>query len=92
MAISPGRPLRPPPPPRARPQAHLQAGRPRPNRRSLPRHEPESAIGSLAGYTGQEPLRVQVAAGWKAGAVPSAALWVEGELGGDAGSLADWTR
>jgi VWFA-related protein len=48
----------------------------------------ESAIGSLAGYTGQEPLRVQVAAGWKGGAVPSAALWVEGELGGDAASLA----
>ena len=48
----------------------------------------ESAIGSLAGYTGKEPLRVQVAAGWKSGPVPVAALWVEGELGGDATSLA----
>jgi VWFA-related protein len=50
----------------------------------------ESAIAPLAGYMRDEPLRVQVAAGWKTGAVPSAALWVEGELGGDATLLAKW--
>jgi VWFA-related protein len=49
----------------------------------------DSAIASLAGYTGKEPLRVQVAAGWKTGAVPSPALWVEGELGSDATLLAN---
>jgi hypothetical protein len=38
----------------------------------------------------EEPLRVQVAAGWKAGAEPSAMIWVEGELGGDATLLAKW--
>lgn len=42
----------------------------------------ESAIGPLAGYARDVPLRLQVAAGWTAGDAPSAALWVVGELGG----------
>ncbi|MBI3401466.1 MAG: VWA domain-containing protein [Acidobacteria bacterium] len=49
-----------------------------------------SAIAPLAGYMRDEPLRVQVAAGWKTGATPSATLWVEGELGGDVALLAKW--
>jgi len=50
----------------------------------------ESAVTPLANYMREEPLRVQVAAGWKTGAEPTAALWVEGELGGDATLLAKW--
>ncbi|MBZ5559712.1 MAG: VWA domain-containing protein, partial [Acidobacteriia bacterium] len=50
----------------------------------------ESAVAPLAGYMREEPLRVQAAAGWKSGAAPSAALWVEGELGGDATLIARW--
>jgi hypothetical protein len=50
----------------------------------------ESAVAPLANYMRDEPLRVQVAAGWKTGAEPSAMLWVEGELGGDATLLAKW--
>jgi VWFA-related protein len=50
----------------------------------------ESAVAPLAGYMRDEPLRVQVAAGWKSGATASAAIWVEGELGGDPTLLARW--
>ena len=42
----------------------------------------ESAIGPLAGYTREVPLRLQVAAGWKPGDAASSAMWVVGELGG----------
>ena len=49
-----------------------------------------SAIAPLAGYMRDEPLRIQVAAGWKPGATPTASIWVEGELGGDATLLAKW--
>src|SRR5262249_22076300 len=45
-------------------------------------HAIESAIAPLAAYERDVPLRVQVAAGWKARGDPSAALWVVGELGG----------
>jgi len=41
----------------------------------------ESAIGPLAGYTREVPLRLQVAAGWKPGDAASSAIWVVGELG-----------
>ena len=54
-------------------------------RRSLPTRKPppsSAAIGPLAGYTRDVPLRVQMAAGWKPGDATSAALWVVGELGG----------
>src|SRR5262245_40323101 len=43
-------------------------------------HAIESAIAPLGGYAREVPLRVQVAAGWKAGD-RSAAMWVVGELG-----------
>src|SRR5262249_41846203 len=45
-------------------------------------HAIESAIAPLAAYERDVPLRVQVAAGWKARGDPSAAVWVVGELGG----------
>jgi VWFA-related protein len=48
----------------------------------------EAAIGPLAGYAREVPLRLQVAAGWKPGNTASAAMWVVGELGGVA-TLAD---
>lgn len=41
-----------------------------------------AAIGPLAGYTREVPLRVQMAVGWKPADSASAALWVVGELGG----------
>jgi len=44
-------------------------------------HAVEAAIGPLAGYAREVPLRFQVAAGWKPGDAASAALWVVGELG-----------
>jgi VWFA-related protein len=44
-------------------------------------HAIESAIGPLAGYTRDVPLRLQIAAGWKPGDAASASLWVVGELG-----------
>ena len=40
-----------------------------------------AAIGPLAGYARELPLRVQAAAGWKPGHPESAAMWVAGELG-----------
>jgi VWFA-related protein len=40
-----------------------------------------AAIGPLAGYSRELPLRVQAAAGWKPGDTASAAMWVVGELG-----------
>jgi VWFA-related protein len=45
-------------------------------------HAVEAAIGPLAAYGRDVPLRVQIAAGWKPGDAASAALWVVGELGG----------
>ena len=42
----------------------------------------EAAIGPLAGYAREVPLRLQIAAGWKPGDTASAAMWVVGELGG----------
>ena len=44
-------------------------------------HAIESAIGPLAGYTRDVPLRLQIAAGWKPGDAASASMWVVGELG-----------
>ena len=41
----------------------------------------DAAVSPLAGYTRDVPLRVQVAAGWKPGGAPSAAIWVVGEIG-----------
>jgi len=43
-----------------------------------------AAIGPLAGYARELPLRIQTAAGWKPGNAESAAIWVVGELGGAA--------
>ena len=40
-----------------------------------------AAIGPLAGYARELPLRLQAVAGWKPGNAESAALWVVGELG-----------
>lgn len=40
-----------------------------------------AAIGPLAGYARELPLRLQAAAGWKPGDAASAAMWVVGELG-----------
>jgi VWFA-related protein len=40
-----------------------------------------AAIGPLAGYARELPIRVQTAAGWKPGNAASAAMWVVGELG-----------
>jgi hypothetical protein len=42
-----------------------------------------AAVGPLANYSREVPLRTQVAAGWK-GQTPSAAIWVVGELGASA--------
>jgi VWFA-related protein len=42
----------------------------------------ESAIGPLAGYARDVPLRLQITAGWKPGDAASAAMWVVGEIGG----------
>jgi VWFA-related protein len=39
-----------------------------------------AAIGPLAGYTREVPLRIQAATGWKPGSPPAAAVWVVGEL------------
>lgn len=48
-------------------------------------HAVEAAIGPLAGYARDVPLRLQLAAGWKPGDKPgdkgSAAIWVVGEIG-----------
>jgi VWFA-related protein len=51
-----------------------------------------AAIGPLAGYTREVPLRVQMAAGWKPGDAASAALWVVGELGGVADAGPQWNE
>ena len=40
-----------------------------------------AAVGPLAGYARELPLRLQAAAGWKPGDTSSAAMWVVGELG-----------
>jgi VWFA-related protein len=40
-----------------------------------------AAIAPLANYGREVPLRTQVAAGWKTGTTPAAAVWVVGELG-----------
>jgi len=41
----------------------------------------ESAVGPLAGYTRDMPLRLQFASGWKPGDGSSATMWVVGEIG-----------
>jgi VWFA-related protein len=51
-----------------------------------------AAIGPLAGYTREVPLRVQMAVGWKPGDAASAALWVVGELGGVADAGPQWNE
>ena len=51
-----------------------------------------AAIGPLAGYTREVPLRVQMAVGWKPGDATSAALWVVGELGGVANAGPEWNE
>jgi hypothetical protein len=43
-----------------------------------------AAVGPLAGYARELPLRLQAAAGWKPGDAASAAMWVVGELGSPA--------
>ena len=49
-----------------------------------------AAIGPLAGYARDVPLRVQMAAGWKPADTASAALWVVGEIGGVADLGPQW--
>src|SRR5262249_18789984 len=44
-------------------------------------HAIDAAVGPLAGYTRDVPLRLQVASGWKPGDSASAAMWVVGEIG-----------
>jgi len=39
-----------------------------------------AAIGPLANYSRDVPLRMQIAAGWKSGQTPVAGIWVVGEL------------
>jgi VWFA-related protein len=51
-----------------------------------------AAIGPLAGYTRDVPLRVQMAVGWKPADSSSAALWVVGEIGGVADLGPQWTE
>jgi VWFA-related protein len=51
-----------------------------------------AAIGPLAGYAREVPLRVQMAAGWKPGDPTSAVLWVVGELGGVADLGPQWSE
>jgi VWFA-related protein len=41
-----------------------------------------AAVGTLAGYARELPLRVQAAVGWKPGTPPVAGVWIEGELSG----------
>jgi len=41
-----------------------------------------AAVGPLANYAREVPMRLQIAAGWKPSSAESAALWVVGELGG----------
>ena len=52
----------------------------------------EAAIGPLAGYTRDVPLRLQVAAGWSAGAGATPTVWVVGEIGGPATLGEAWTE
>jgi VWFA-related protein len=54
-------------------------------------HAIESAIGPLAGYTRDLPMRLQMAAGWKPGDTASASIWVVGELGGVATTGDAWS-
>jgi VWFA-related protein len=49
-----------------------------------------AAIGPLAGYAREVPLRVQMAVGWKPADSASAALWVVGEIGGVADLGPQW--
>jgi VWFA-related protein len=51
-----------------------------------------AAIGPLAGFTREVPLRVQMAVGWKPADAASAALWVVGELGGVTDLGAQWSE
>ena len=51
-----------------------------------------AAIGPLAGYTRDVPLRIQMAVGWKPGDTASAALWVVGEIGGVADLGPQWSE
>ena len=55
-------------------------------------HAIEAAIGPLAGYTRDVPLRLQVAAGWSAGAGATPTVWVVGEIGGPATLGEAWTE
>jgi VWFA-related protein len=45
-------------------------------------HAIDAAVGPLAGYAREVPLRLQYATGWKPGADSSAGIWVVGEIGG----------
>jgi VWFA-related protein len=49
-----------------------------------------AAISPLAGYAREVPMRLQIAAGWKPGAEPSAGIWLVGEIGGAATVGAQW--
>jgi len=49
-----------------------------------------AAIGPLAAYAREVPMRLQVAAGWKPGAEPSPGIWIVGELGGATSIGSQW--
>ena len=51
-----------------------------------------AAVGPLAGYMREVPLRVQMAVGWKPAEAASAALWVVGELGGVTEIGPEWSE
>lgn len=55
-------------------------------------HAIDAAIGPLAGYSRDVPLRVQVAAGWKPGDAQSAVMWVVGEIGAAALTGESWAE
>jgi VWFA-related protein len=55
-------------------------------------HAVEAAIGPLAGYARDVPLRLQFAAGWKPGDTASAALWVVGEISSAALTGESWSE
>jgi VWFA-related protein len=64
--------------------ANAAASDPAAAARAAEAHVVDAAVGTLAGYTRDVPLRLQVAAGWKGGGAPSAAIWVVGEIGSTA--------
>lgn len=51
-----------------------------------------AAIGPLANYMREVPLRIQMAVGWKPGDTTSAAMWVVGEIGAVTDIGTQWTQ